>query len=121
MTAPTSASAEYEVRRWRGGSSAGRYGSLSLYDVIDGEVAGRIGHVAADVEQIVGRSFADGTRIRVTVEVLDEQPWPPQETPWRPPICRSWADYEAFVADRRSEPSLTVPEWYGRGGRAALR
>lgn len=96
-----------ETYRWRGGRSAGRYGSFAYRRVVtdgaDGEALSRNGFPDELIERIVGRPLADGTRVRVIVELLDEKPWPPKESPWLPTNCATWDEYEARLAAQRKE------------------
>lgn len=72
------ASGVYRVHRWRGGASAGHYGSLSFHRIDVDQDYGAMPHPA----DILDRDIADGTIIKVTVEVVTETPWPPEVSSW---------------------------------------
>lgn len=90
---------EFTVKRWRGGGSSGHYGSAGYSS--EGRTFGGI-----SIEDMLDRSLADGTKVRVTVEVIEDKPWPPpakEVNPWhcskhgqRPDHGHNFGHYAAF-------------------------
>jgi hypothetical protein len=88
-------SREYTVTRWHG-CGTGRYGTVGYQE--DGQ---RGDHAyGVNPEEILGMSLRAGSRVRVTVEVLDLKPWPPPpaEEGRKPTIGRTWDEYEHYKA-----------------------
>ena len=77
-------SVELEVKRLRAGCAYGPYGSASYYEDGRPDVGTQV-----SPEVILGRPLADGARVQVTVEVIEEAAWPPKISPWQPGMSSS--------------------------------
>ena len=77
-------SVELRVKRLRAGCAYGPYGSASYYEDDRPDVGTQV-----SPEAILGRPLADGARVKVTVEVIEEVAWPPKISPWQPGLSSS--------------------------------
>lgn len=89
--AGASASIELDTRRFICGRSSGRFGSLSAQDP---EREGVGLPLPSLIEELVGGLLGDGSRIRLTVEVIE--PGALRENPWPPPAPVGDGSWEAW-------------------------
>lgn len=71
------ASAEGTIHRWHGYAGCGCKGQSAIY--VEGQP--HIGH-HWPVEELLGRQLPQGSRVKITVEVLEETDTPFAPSPW---------------------------------------
>lgn len=101
MAEPTTVTLNATVKRNVGSSMSSCHGSPLYY--VEGDTAGRYG---IDVEQALGRSLGEGTKVLVTITVVDERPMPAADECINP-----WSGHAGRNAGDRA---MVHPSWVGR-------